>query len=243
MTAFRDFFRRRRVRRHVARNGLVFDFHGQKVTLPALDNPGFASALLRGKYEAEEAELIRLYLPPTLPVIELGGSFGIVSRLIASKLARGTPHIVVEANPQLIGICTLNAAGGPAATEIVEAAIAYGGPQAAFHVTGDVHSNRLAGDGDAGASVTVPAISLAQLVTRIGTPETFTLISDIEGGELEMIRREPDVLAQAGTVIMELHPKLYPAGAADEAALLADMHRLGFTQRERFGDVCVWTKG
>ena len=107
--AFRDFFRRSRVARHLAARGPVFDYHGLAVTMPQSAGLAAMNALLRGKYESEEAALIAKHLPADLPVIELGGSLGVVSRLIRSRLAPGTRHLVVEANPDLIEACSRNA--------------------------------------------------------------------------------------------------------------------------------------
>lgn len=241
MSFIRDFFRRRRLRRHVARHGWRFDFHGREVVLPELSNPGFASALLRGKYEREEAELIGRHLPAHVPVIELGGSLGIVSGLIRSRLDAATPHVVLEANPDIIDICRRNAGDDPAVTTVVNGALAYDAPKVRFPVGGNIHANRL-GAAENGRVAEVEAFTLAALWHRLGSPSGFSLVSDVEGAELDIVRREPEVVAKAGLVVMELHPAAYPQGRQDEAALLTAMDGMGFELLERLGDVCAWRR-
>lgn len=248
MTAFRDFFRRRRVRRHVARNGWRFDFHGQTVAIPDLGDPGAASALLRGKYEAEEAELILKHLPPDRPVIEIGGSLGVVARLVRSRLAPGVRHIVVEANPALTEICRANATGSdPRATTVLVAALSYDGPTATFALGRNVHANRLAGASYGTAdrqedTITVPAVTLADLWGQVGGTDGYSLVCDIEGGELAMAQRDAAVLGRAGLVIMELHPHYYPEGDADAAGIGAAMTDMGFTLAGSLRDVRAWVR-
>lgn len=242
MTAFRDFFRRRRVRRHVARNGWVFDFHGQKVTIPESAGIGAASGLLRGKYEAEEAAMVIKHLGVDRTVIELGGSLGVIARLIRSRLNPGIRHVVVEANPALTETCRANAVirvGDP--TEIVTAAIHYDGPTARFELSGNVHANRVNGVGG-GRMIEVPAITLADVRARAGHPKTYALICDIEGGELPMVMRDGPALSDALLVIMELHPQFYPAGTKDEDALVRRMAELGLEEIDRVSDVRVWKR-
>jgi FkbM family methyltransferase len=242
MTAFRDFFRRRRVRRHVARNGRVFDFHGQRVSIPESAGIGAASGLLRGKYEAEEAAMIGRHLRSDQTVIELGGSLGVIARLIRSRLDPDIRHVVVEANPALIETCRANAVirdGDP--TEIVAAAIHYDGPVARFELSGNVHANRVSGAG-AGQTIEVPAMTLGDIRARAGDPDTYALVCDIEGGELPMVMRDGPALARASLVIMELHPQYYPGGTSDEAAIRARMAELGLEEIDRVSDVSVWKR-
>lgn len=241
MSFVRDFFRRRRLRRHVARHGWRFDFHGREVVLPELANPGFASALLRGKYEREEAEFIGRYLPAGAPVIELGGSLGIVSGLIRSRLEPATPHIVLEANPDIIEICRRNAGDDAAVTTVVNGALAYDAPTVRFPIGGNIHANRL-GAADHGRVAEVEALTLAALWHRLGSPAGFSLVSDVEGAELDMVRREPEIVARAGLIVMELHPTAYPQGRQDETALLSAIDGMGFELLERLSDVCAWRK-
>ncbi len=242
MSFLRDFMRWRRVRRHVALHGWTFEFHGISVTLPEMDTPGCASALLQGKYEAEEAKLIAAHLPPDRPVIELGGSMGVVSALIASRLADTVAHVIVEANPALLEACALNAAVArrPLA-KVQHAAVAYGGPVARFSVGGNVHANRLAREGDTASVIEVKAVTLETLWQDIGAPDGFTLVCDIEGAEAQMVATDRRVLEAAGMVIMEMHPAVYQGGVATEDEIIGTLQVSGLHLRQRFADVGLWT--
>lgn len=243
MSILRDFMRWRRVRRHVSLHGWTFDFYGISVTLPEMDTPGCASALLQGKYEAEEAKLIAAHLPPDRPVIELGGSMGVVSALIASRLAETVAHTIVEANPALLEVCARNAgvARRPLA-KVQHAAVAYGGPVARFSVGGNVHANHLARAGDTASVIEVKAVTLEALWQDIGAPDGFTLICDIEGAEAQMVASDSAVLAHAGMVIMEMHPAVYQGAAATEAEIMATLQASGLHLRHRLVDVGLWTR-
>lgn len=240
--AIRDFFRRRRVERHLAAHGPVFDYHGLPVTVSREAGLSAMNALLKGKYERDEAALIVRHLPPDLPVIELGGSLGVVSRLIRSRLKPDTPHVVVEANADLIETCTMNAQAGaaPGATTVIEAALHHGGPVARFRIGGDIHSNAV-DRGDGGGVVReVPAVTLAELVNRLGSPGAFALVCDIEGAEFEMFEKDGEALSRAAVAIVELHPRAYASAGTHEADLIAAARRAGLAPVERSADVVVF---
>ena len=81
MTKFRDFIRRRRVSKYVNKNGWCFNYHNIDFQLPSNTEIDIANALIKGKYEKEEIQMISAHVPSNKSVIELGGSFGIVSGL------------------------------------------------------------------------------------------------------------------------------------------------------------------
>jgi FkbM family methyltransferase len=245
MTFIRDFLRRRRVARHVAAHGYQFAFHGITVRIPEDSPPGVGNALLKQKYEREEADLIQRHLPPDIPVVELGGSIGVVSALVRSRLARGVKHVIVEANPALVDICRENAERGDAsATEVVNAALGYGATVLRFALGDNIHANHLVTEGQSAKQVIeVQAITLSELVNRVDPDGDFSLVCDIEGGELDMVRNEGEVIGRAAVVIMELHPKAYPGGDADDASIGEVMRGIGFELVERINDVCMWRRG
>lgn len=245
MRKIRDFLRRRRVARYVAQHGYWFDFHGVRVRIPEDSAPGVGNALLRGKYEREEAEFVLGYLPEHLAVIELGGSLGVVSSLIRSRLLDSTQHLIVEANPSLMSICRENAGDGQAGTtQVLNRAVGYDAPMLRFAVGDSVHANHLLREGDpAERIVEVRSVTLAELLTFLGPDEGFVLVCDIEGGELDLVRNEGRLLDRAAMIIMELHPKAYPTGVKDEAEIIKIMQDLGFHLESRKSDVCLWLPG
>lgn len=242
--AFRDFFRRRRVRRHEQVNGPRYTYHGLKVEVPARVGAGVCNALLRGKYEPDEAAMILKHLPADLPVIELGGSLGVISRLVRSRLSADTRHLVVEANRDLIEICSSNAMrdAGPGATEVLHAALYYDGPVARFNIGRDVHTSAL-DDGKGHASaVEVPAVTFSQLCERLGSPDRLSLVSDIEGGEYDLFFRDTELLQRIDTAIIELHPQSYAAQGGSVEALLRQCAEAGLELVDQQMDVYVFKR-
>ncbi len=244
MHHFRDFFRRQRVNRHIAQCGPHYNYHGVSVNVPLSAGLGACNALLRGKYEHDEAVMIIKHMPADLPVIELGGSLGVVSALIRSRLAAGVRHIVVEANPDVIDICEKNAASGAndGSAEMVHAAVYYDGPSARFHLGRDVHSNALGEVEATGREIDVSAVSLGALYQHIGVPDRFTLVCDIEGGEYAIFEHDSAVLKKAGTVILELHPRFYKAMGGSESKILKSLEEAGLELVERSANVIVYSR-
>lgn len=247
MTLVRDFFRKRRVGKHLRTHGSVFDFHGQSVRVPEGVDVALANALIKSKYEREEAAFVMAYLPTSAPVIELGGSLGVVSALIGSRLEAGVPHLIVEANPDLFDICLENASqrGERTATEVVQAALSYEGPEVSFTLGGNEHVSRLSSTPKpmkGGRAITVRAVTLAELHARLGKPSGYSLICDIEGAEVAMVENDAEALARAGLIVMETHPAFYARGEAEADAICARVVTLGFTEIAREGNVVVFNR-
>jgi hypothetical protein len=82
--------------------------------------------------------------------------------------------------------------------------------------------------------VDVPATTLHQLLDDHGF-RRCTLICDIEGAEVELVRREARTLSQCvETLIMEVHHRL--VGDEASAVLLETLHQAGFHVIERTWD-------
>jgi len=246
MTLIRDYFRKRRVSAHLRSHGSAFDFHGQSVRVPEGVDIALANALIKSKYEREEAAFVKAYLPASAPVIELGGSLGVVSALIGSRLDQDVTHLILEANPDLIDICAENASqrGARSATQVVNAALSYEGPQVSFTMGENEHVSRLSSTPKpitGGRTITVETVTLAALHARIGMPEGYSLVCDIEGAEIAMVDNDAETLSKAGLIILETHPAFYADGATEATALCARITSLGFTEAAREGAVVVFT--
>ena len=220
--------------------GGTYPMDGVNFTMPLGSHPSPRRAVLRGDYELNERQLIAAHLPPDLPVIELGGSYGIVSHAIRKRLAPTATLVVVEANPTMIPTCRANVAlgGSPDRTHVVQAALAYGDTRVRFRLTANVHTSHLVFDGATGPDIVdVPSATLDSLRRSHGLTGPFSLVCDIEGAELLLLRNDAAAMADCAMVIMETHPPVYPAmgGTADEVTRrLAD---LGFVPFARMGDV------
>jgi len=180
--------------------------------------------LLMNEYEREEREAVKRFLDPGLPVIELGGSLGVVSCVINKRLDHPERHVVVEADPDLIPKLAANRELNACKFEILNCALAYDTDEMVFATSHDTRGGGIYVKGT--RHVTVKTVTLDKLSRERGFG-LFTLVCDIEGSEVDMVEREKDLLAAAvGTLILETHPKV--TGAARTASMLSDLRNLGF---------------
>jgi FkbM family methyltransferase len=157
-------------------------------------------------YEAPEREALNRYLNPQLPVVEFGGSIGVIACLTSKKLEDPFKQVVVEANPNLLELLKENRDRNNCKFSILHRAVAYGQSEVTFYqdedyLCGSIQraSNRF---------VTVPTIGLQDIVESFDF-KRCTLICDIEGGEEELIENELDTLTErVATLIIEIHEKV-----------------------------------
>jgi FkbM family methyltransferase len=204
------------------------------------------AAIFWGFYESAEIRFIRQYLSGIRNVIELGGSLGIVSAHIVSRLERGARIICVEANPYLIANISENirryAAAGVSYT-VVNSAVQYNVPEVAMNISADnTESSVRRNVGKESEVVMVRATTLEELV-RIEQLDHFTLVCDIEGSEIEMILLDKKSLAMCTELFIELHDAEFNGVqyAPDEILkmLVNDCH---FRLISKHGPVCYLTK-
>jgi FkbM family methyltransferase len=191
--------------------------------------------LCTNQYESAERKAIAKYLRRNLPVIELGGSMGVVSCVTNKLLKRDTAHVVVEANPLAIPHLEHNRDLNRCHFEIVNKAIAYGVDTVTYRPSSSLLGNSITAEGDAPA-VTVGAVRLKDLVHEHGFGP-FNLICDIEGLEFELVQHEPEVLKKVDTLIMETHARFI---GADKCREMTDkLKELGFRMVKEFDFVIV----
>ncbi len=198
-------------------------------------------ALVSGEYESSERQMIKQYLDPESPIIELGGGLGVITCVANSLLKRPRKHIVVEASSDSVLTIKANVARNNCEIEIVNAAIAYGSTSVTFWVNSNLpYSNSLAQLHNSSKQITVPAITLETLFKQ--HPLTgCTLLCDIEGGEYEMVKNELSLISEhVSCIIIETHPRL--KGQAQTEDMLAALVSGGFQIRDTANDVYVLTR-
>ena len=131
------------------------------------------------------ARAIARYLRRDLPVVELGGSIGVVACVTNRLLKDRTAHLVVEANPLAIPHLERNKQRNRCEFEIVNRAIAYGADTVTFRPSSNMCGNSITGEGDQ-PPVTVPTVNLGDLVRSVDSSR-FTLVCDIEGLECDLV--------------------------------------------------------
>jgi FkbM family methyltransferase len=193
------------------------------------------SLLASGGYELAERQALR-FLDPDLPLVELGGAIGVVACLANRRLRDPQRHLVLEANPRLVPLLAENRRRNGGSFRIVARALAYDQREIAFGLDEDFLAGRVGAGAD--ETVQVPTTTLAALLDGAGF-DRCSLICDIEGMEVELVRRELDVIAhRVALLVLETHPRL--AGGAGTAAMLASLERAGFEAVWRREDTIVY---
>jgi FkbM family methyltransferase len=182
------------------------------------------SLFLLGGYERAERDILKAYLDRSRPVVELGGSVGVVACVTNKLLRNPLEHVVVEANPELISVLTTNRERNGCRFTVLQRALAYGEQSTIFHVHA---SNFLASSVQVktGRAIQVPAVTLGGIVEEYGFA-TCTLVCDIEGGEVELVRHESHVLQNhVAMIIIEIH---WWVGHEQAAETIRTLERIGF---------------
>jgi FkbM family methyltransferase len=187
-------------------------YHGIKVEVPDGLKFSFKRLIIQGKYEEPERRLIDRFLDPAMPVLELGGSLGIVSAYVGSKLHPSTPFRIIEANPSVISTCmtNANAARTGVRADVVNAAIAYSVKSIAFDANPNVHISRVVDDQNAHATnvIHVRATTLSAEADALAPKGHFTAIIDVEGMELDIFENDAAGLQRCKLAIVEFHPEI-----------------------------------
>jgi len=204
-------------------HGAGFRYHGIPITVPDEIPFGIKKQLMRGRYEEPERRLVERFLDPAVATIELGGSLGVLSAFIGSRLKPETPYLIVEANPRVLDTCRTNArtGRGTGQVEVLHGALAYGGDTVEFPIDDNVHVNRVGST--KGGTVSVPASTLAGFVEQLaGHGQPYALVMDIEGAEFDVFLNEPEAFAACSLAIVETHPHLF----AERGKTVADFLEL-----------------
>jgi FkbM family methyltransferase len=179
--------------------------------------------LIFGTYEGPERAALR-HLRPDLPIVEFGGGIGVVSCLANKRMREPAQHVVVEANPDLISVIERNRVRNRCGFTVINRALAYGGEQIDFCQGRDFLANSLLVATE--RKTPVRTTTLEQTLDQHGF-DTVNLLCDIEGEEVELVRRELTCLRQRVKVfILEVHQSITGAAAVD--TLVASLQAAGF---------------
>jgi FkbM family methyltransferase len=188
--------------------------------------------LLSGKHEKPERMLVRRFLDPTLPVVDLGGSIGVVSCITNRKMRHPRLHVVVEANPSLIPLLVRNRNANRCHFTVLNRAIGYGGARLRLHVSPNVLASTVYGESD--TTIDVETTTLGAILDDQGY-QRCNLVCDIEGAEADLVRNEAGTLsAHVDMFIVEVHERLI--GTAPTQAMLRTLSDAGFETAGREWD-------
>jgi FkbM family methyltransferase len=190
--------------------GLYFTFfektyknNGLIIHIPFdLTNFQFRGRFALNRYEVEEAKYIDKYLSKDARVLELGGCLGYVSCLINKKLLDKTQQVTLEANPKLIGWIKKNRDENDCSFFVENSIVSHENKNIFyFH-------NRIVGGSTKRKTANkayVKGVDIEFLKKKYNI-EFDTLIMDIEGGELDIIKNFKESLSNFKRIFLEVHP-------------------------------------
>lgn len=185
-------------------HGYHFKRHGVKVDidLPVF-NETIQTSLIQGYYESNELRLLSEYIDSNSDVIELGGGVGVVSCAVNSMIGNEQTQITVEAIPELEAAISRHMQINNAEFEIVIAAYAPEREEVEFNVHDDFWGSSI--HRKSKTTIHQDTIDIETLIEMYDL-ETFSLIVDIEGGELDLIKQELHILEKfCEQMIIEWH--------------------------------------
>jgi FkbM family methyltransferase len=164
------------------------------------------AALFFGLYEAAEARTISRYLRPNANVLELGASIGAISCLIASRLEPGRLLFCVEANSLLLNLLRANLSEYARHIDwrCLHAAISYAASDEVTLQVGATSLESRVTVSSTAEGISVPARRLGAVVSTLPKDRPWTLVSDIEGVEVEVLLNESE-LPGCEQIIAEFH--------------------------------------
>lgn len=198
--------------------------------------------LFWGFYESAEMRLIPKFINAELPVIELGASLGIVSCRAIAGLHKETSYTCIEANPYLIPFINKNIAlHHPTKKEVAvkNLAIAYGGmEEVKIQITGNNTQGRITYEDTNNASAVL--VKTSSLLPYSAKP--YTLICDIEGMEIEVLKNDATALNNCKYLFIELHKAWYLKAVYEVEELKTLIINMGFKLIGRDGNVFYFAK-
>jgi len=209
---------------------------GCRIGLEKSYSSGIRNLLTTGVFEKPEREAIRRYLDRSLPVVELGGSIGVVACTTNRRLRRPEQHVVVEANPTLIPLLEANRERNKSGFQVVHRAVGYESECVEMHLA---ETDPLAGSAhtSGGRTEQVRAITLESITSQYQF-DKFTLVCDIEGTEFDLIQKDAETLSQrVPLMIVEIHERML--GESKTSSLMAQLEQMGFKSVYRMRETWV----
>ena len=200
-----------------------------------LDHPTIRTAsksqFLFNLYEQPEIALVKKYVQPDIPIIELGGCIGVVSCVANRRLANPSEHVVLEANPAVLDLLKANRDRNGCHFRVEHAALGYASANVEFYINSGFMSGSSFRKTE--KKIAVPAITLAQLAERSQFAR-FNLLADIEGAEIDLVEHESNVLAKhVQRILLETHPHIVGKVAVNE--MIDRLRSVGFVVLEQTG--------
>ena len=217
----------------------VFSRNGITIHIPFhLTDIPFRGRFVQNKYEREEATHLARHIAPEDKVLELGSCLGYVSCLTNKLIANKEDHVVVEANPELIPWIQKNKNENNCQFKIEHCIIS---PEK--HNEFYIHELIVGGSTRRKTmhKIEVEGVTFSDLERKYAL-NFNTLIMDIEGGELDLLRQHQQEISKFQKIFYEVHPfaNILSKEEAEECENI--LTNLGFQIVVRDGNFQVWQK-
>jgi hypothetical protein len=211
---------------------------------------GVKLVLTRGEYEVDERRVLLNILQPGDVVVEMGGSIGILSAIIAEKVGKSGFVVSVEASATLTGysrtwlesgnnVRVITGFGFPVwrlqhSVDIQKFEEKWGSMsgRVTFNVTGSATDDRP-------GRPSHPLYDVKALSEYAPRPPG-TLVVDIEGSERIICSQKPEFPPSLRNLLIELHPEIY--GDSTMTAIIGRIEEEGFVKVGEQGNVFHFTR-
>ena len=192
--------------------------------------------LLDDIYEKNERFATKHYVRPDIPVVEFGGSLGVVSCLLNRRLRTPDRHVVVEANPQNLPMLIGNRNRNGCKFEILHGAAGVANRTVRLYFgNGALTASSIAATDN---SVEVSGITLEQVIRDRGF-DSCALVCDIEGSEINLIQSEIATFrSRVEVFIVEFHPSINGLQIVEDTQTFLQAN--GFVELWQRGNVYVF---
>ena len=171
------------------------------ILVPETTSKRNKSDIFFGLYELPERMLIKKYLSPDLPVIELGSSLGIVTRCIQKIINPQLKIIAVEANSRAYDALMKNTNISGRCPVVIEKSVIGPGITCEFYISSDNLESSINGCGE---KIILQSTNISCLLKKHNI-EKCSLVMDIEGSEHEIISLDEEAFESVDIMIAELH--------------------------------------
>jgi hypothetical protein len=232
------------------------DFQLDGVPIPVRGSPysfGVKRLLCSGEYEKPERQLVARILRPGMNVVEMGGSIGVLTAIIAARIQPGGSLVSVEAAEDLVAYSRTWLERRFPHVKIVQG---YAFPvlrlPAGLTVHGfDNHGVSLGGqvaysvspDTAAAGAADGKTYDIVTLCDKNHVPSPDVLVADIEGAEAVLLVPGVQLPPSIRHVVIELHPGLYAGKTRDRDRMIRFFEEQGLPLVERAGESYLFSRG